>query len=114
MSFWPFRRKPTPPVDHRIMNEDWAVGDLAQCIDDRFCDPEPFDPKVGDVLRVAGIDDCTNHRNRRCIWLLFEGKTGIVGYECVAFRKLRPVNEPAEKDFIVWLRGFMRQPEGAQ
>jgi len=30
---WPFRKKPeSEPQDHRIWNDDWKVGDIAECI----------------------------------------------------------------------------------
>jgi hypothetical protein len=90
-----FRRKPAPPAkpirDLRNMNEDWAVGDLAQCIDGNWPDTSQANPKVGDVLRVAEvIDGTTRPANYRAYGLGFSGKPSNIYWECTAFRKLRP------------------------
>ena len=78
-----FRREPEPPKvqDRRWMNEDWRVGDLAECICGNWEFPQPEDPMSGDILRVTSIGDGPTPDGRLLITALgFEGKPpAIVG-----------------------------------
>ncbi|MBF5091933.1 hypothetical protein F1640_18430 [Novosphingobium sp. NBM11] len=107
---------PPPPADHRNMNEDWAPGDLAECIVKGPWTPsDPFDPKAGDVLRVVRIrEGYSPHFNRIVYTLSFEGKPAGYAWETVGFRKLRPVQEPAEASWSAWLKNTLRVPEPAE
>lgn len=122
---WPFKRAAPPlhwpdgwlsdepkAADRRRMNEDWRAGDLAQCVFDRFHNPAPGDPVVGEVRRVRQVMDALGNGGARAYFLKFEG--GVDGYECVGFRKLRPVIEPAEAGFTATLRDTLSLPLVAQ
>jgi hypothetical protein len=106
---WPFRRKPAPPAisDHRNLNEDWAPGDLAVCVNDEWLPTvDAFDPRKGDVLRVSSVEDAVDQkRGYRAYWLRFVGKSNP--YECVGFRKIRP----AEDEFTMLVRKRKKAPE---
>ena len=101
---WPFRRKkpevapdPKPePLDHRVWNEDWKVGDIAECIIDggaRHWHPDlpPWErPAFGQRFVVADFIDGRRHGDRaRAYFLKLEGWP--VNLETTAFRKVRPV-----------------------
>lgn len=110
-------RKPAPqstpaaPDDCRNMNEDWKPGDLAECIDDGWSHPNPHCPKVGDVLRVSAVLTGITQDSRLIYALKFVGKPGTEAFETVCFRKLRPVQEPAEAKWAQWLKDTLRTPE---
>lgn len=107
-------RKPAKPAprDCRNMNENWEPGDLAMCIDDRFHPIEQGDPKKGDVLRVVRIVQGTSKLGDKIVYGLgFEGKPANDYWETVCFRKLRPVQEPAEAKWAQWLKDTLRTPE---
>lgn len=108
---WPFRKRPPKVVDRRHMNEDWCVGDLAECISDDFHPADSLDPKTGDVLRVTGVSDVLHRQNLRFFALRFEGKPQEWSWECTAFRKLRPVQTAADQSFSAWLRDSLRRPQ---
>lgn len=97
------------------MNEDWRPGDLAQCIADDWIIPTGEDPKIGDILRVTKVLDLTgdypNAGRVRFYALRFEGKRWQGGWETAAFRKLRPVLEPAEEEFTNLIKRPVRQPQ---
>lgn len=107
-------RKPAKPAprDCRNMNEDWKPGDLAECIADNWCLSNPHSPKVGDVLRVSRVQEGLGVANRALIYGLgFEGKPANAHWETTCFRKLRPVQEPAEAKWAQWLKDTLRTPE---
>jgi hypothetical protein len=106
-----FGRKAPPTqqaiVDRREMNEDWQIGDLAECIADSWHIPDQCSPRVGDILRVSGVIDGTVMlTNVLVIALRFEGKPANMGWICTGFRKLRPLHEPCEADF----KALIKQP----
>lgn len=115
MSFWPFgRRRPKPlppPRDERYSAEDWAKGDLAECLSDDWTPPEPNDPKKGAILRVSKVDEMVANESVLIIALHFEGFGQEWGYDCNCFRKLRPTLEPATDDFAAWMKDVLRSPE---
>lgn len=93
-----FRRKPeppTPPRDERVWNEDWQVGDTAECIVDGIRtswrkDIPPWErPAFGQRLVVAGFKECPATDNSIRYFLVF------VDWPCPmcteGFRKVRPV-----------------------
>lgn len=110
ISFWPFRRRKI--VDRRILNEDWAVGDLAECL----VDPAMWgfdsgdEPRKGAVLRVTRIEDrVASVMDVRAYFLHFEGHACC--YECRGFRKIRPEEVPASDAFIAELRDRLQVGE---
>lgn len=100
---WPFSRKPvTPPPppptpeDCRVWNEDWRIGDTAECIVDGIntCwhdDLPPWQrPALGAQFTVIGFKDgFGGWSGRRMYFLKLEGWP--VAISCTAFRKVRPV-----------------------
>ena len=43
------------PRDERGWNEDWQVGDIAECVLDDWLDLQEFNPKKGDILTVSSL-----------------------------------------------------------
>jgi hypothetical protein len=118
MSFWnPFRRKqPNAPDDQRQMSEDWAPGDLAECIKDNwpFVLGVFFHPKKGDVLRVTEVNEGVDCVFGRLIIALSFEKMGDACWDNRCFRKLRPEIESAEQSWTEWFKDKLRQPEVVQ
>jgi len=54
---WPFKPRRKPAPDNRQWNEDWCIGDEAECLVDVWMFTGPNDPKKGDVLTVTAIID---------------------------------------------------------
>jgi len=86
---WPFTRprKPKPPEDHRVWNEDWAAGDLAECVAGSW-GGNPG-PKVGSINRIIGVKEGIGHLGSLIYALEFQRHPDYA-YECTAFRKIRP------------------------
>ena len=102
--------------DRREWNEDWAVGDLAECLHDGW---HPHDssvphPRCGDVLRVRAVVERPAMVNGRpaalVIGLSFEGKPPGFSWNCTSFRKLRPDHTAADPAFAALLRLAIAQP----
>lgn len=87
-------RNAASPRDLRAWAEDWQVGDIAECIGDGWLDPQPYNPKMGDVLTVAAIAECVADagpwQGALFIGLAFEGLPRGCFYNNTAFRKHRP------------------------
>lgn len=93
---WPFRKKPVPVLDKREWNEDWKVGDTAECIVDGVRtewheDIPPWcRPEFRQQFTVVGFDDAVGSYGRwRSYFLKFEGWP--VALSTTAFRKVRKV-----------------------
>ncbi len=93
---WPFRKKaapPAPPVDRRIWNEDWRIGDVAECVSDHWYESvKPWErPKVGDRLIVTGFSEGRDRHSGDLRYFLHfsEYRNGL---STPAFRKVRPVS----------------------
>lgn len=121
---WPFRRKPKPadpaPVspphpiaDRRFMNEDWKVGDIAECMTDDWPRNGKPHPRKGDRLRVTRIIENVGTLGYLCYGLCFEEKAAHLSWECVCFRKLRLTIEPATDEFTAELRDRLKIGEPA-
>jgi hypothetical protein len=97
---WPFNRKPetAPPlIDKRGWNEDWQVGDIAECINDNWDFASPQDPKVGDVLTVSGLRGDEKTKKGVVISALkFEGKCQYDSWHCKGFIKHRGISAMIE------------------
>lgn len=94
MSFWPFKRKPEPPAppqDCRDWNEDWQIGDIAECV----TKPDGWHPRVkpwervpfGARYTVVGFSEA-RVANKLAYFLRLSGVPH--GIETTAFRKVRP------------------------
>jgi hypothetical protein len=99
--FWPFnRKKPEPkpePIDRRDWNEDWQVGDIAECIveiGDWNETVKPWErPAKGDRLVVAGFDEGIDSGGKTLDYFLrFNGLPH--GLSTRGFRKVRPIAYP--------------------
>ncbi len=92
---WPFSKKPAPKApfrDYRIWNEDWKVGDTAECVTDNWhdCIPPWHRPAIGARFTVVGFSEGANDIARvRAYFLKLEGWPFELS--CTAFRKVRPV-----------------------
>ena len=113
---WPFRKKLTPPptiLDRRDWNDDWKVGDIAECIveADGWGDLwKPWErvPK-GQRFTVAGFkesDDAICEDGRCSAYFLIFAETKKT-YPTQCFRKVRPV---ASEDSEIVTRILNAQP----
>lgn len=97
-----------PPQDKRGWNEDWQVGDLAECVlpvDQVWPDDFAENPKRGDVLRVNALVEGLDTLGEALVsGLGFEGKPARHFWAASAFRKLRPAIEAADTEFTAQLR----------
>ncbi|WP_062770454.1 hypothetical protein [Sphingopyxis terrae] len=99
--------KPTQPIDRRGWSEDWQVGDLAQCISDKWYRQWAENPKRGDVLRVCGLVEGISTTGEDIISALqFESKPANRSWAENMFQKIRP----AEQCFTEAMRNLLRQP----
>ena len=99
---WPFRKKPepkAPPHDKRNWNEDWKVGDTAECVvKDWHESVQPWNrPNFGDRLVVIGFSEEIGSGGSLSYFLRFAEFN--FGAETIAFRKVRPV--ASEKSEVV-------------
>jgi hypothetical protein len=106
-----FRRLfgPPPPEDRREWNEDWRVGDLAECINGSWLNDPPHSPQPPSIYRVREIDEgVTADGSAIIVALNLEGLSDWWG--CTGFRKLRPTIEAADAAFTADLRDCLRTP----
>ena len=95
---WPFTRKPKP-LNPGPINEDWRVGDLAECIVDGkgswYSEPGP---ERGDVNKVTHVVAGQCARTRRACWgLILNGYDGRA-FGAHNFRKDPPLNSEADAE----------------
>ena len=82
------------PRDERGWNEDWQVGDIAECVADDWLEWQEFNPKKGDILTVSSLyEGPTLNGEILFSYLFFEGKPNDAGWHCISFRKHRGVAE---------------------
>lgn len=98
---WPFKKKPNPPLDLRDWNDDWKVGDTAECIVDGITlnwshTIPPWErPAFREQLIVKGFSERTCREGHKIAYFLhFQGKK--FGMETRGFRKVRPIEKKAE------------------
>ncbi len=92
---WPFGNK-REPADRRVWNDDWLVGDIAECIigpDSSLwssaCEPW-YRPQFRQQFHVVGFsDDVAAGREGLFYFLILDGWP--VALPTQAFRKVRPV-----------------------
>jgi len=98
VSFWPFNRKPEPPaiIDRRQWNDDWKVGDTAECVadpTDRRWDisiPPWERPALGQRFTVVGFSEGIGAGGHaRFYFLALDGWPSHLSTQC--FRKVKPV-----------------------
>lgn len=110
---WPFRRrKPTPPLPP--LDEDWAPGDLAICLTDKpwFDRKGPVaGPRRDDLCRVTIVVKGTDCQNRPAWGLGLERWPDY--WEARHFRKVRPVHEACEAEFVALIKAPAKQNEKA-
>jgi len=95
--------------DLRPLCGTWRTGELAVCIRDDWADKFPYNPRKGDVLRVAGIVEGVR-RGIKVIALAFEGKPDVAwaGY---MFRKAVSDDEAADEAFVERIKRHARTPQ---
>lgn len=93
------RSKPAPPPqprDERVWNEDWQVGDIAECVSDSG----DWHPDLKPWLRLAkgsrwivrGFSEGPTQSGDSIQYFLYlEGTPSKGGYSVTAFRKVRPI-----------------------
>lgn len=91
---WPFKKKPqpkAPPRDERVWNEDWQVGDTAECCSDVWSDlVKPWHRcKIGARFTVTGFAEGEADDGTLRYFLHLKGWP--VAVSTTAFRKVRPV-----------------------
>lgn len=96
---WPFKKKPAPQptIDNREWNEDWRVGDIAECIRGEWPNIEPWlAPRKGEKLKVAAFRDGRQigKPNVLLYGLVFAEYDGA--FVTTGFRKVLPVKEAEE------------------
>ena len=95
---WPFKRNPPPLVDNRVWNEDWRVGDTAECIigQDKWNTliPPWEKPAKGQRLTVSGFRDGIGYGSRAAYYFLLFSDWPV-GLSTQAFRKVRTVTAEA-------------------
>lgn len=100
---WP----PSAPEDRRGWNEDWQIGDLAECLvsKEKWKPCRPNDPDKGEILRVNAMTEGLVIDGSFMVSALgFEGKYAGYFWAQGAFRKLRPEVAAADAEFSAWLR----------
>ena len=98
---WPFTRKPKP-LNPGAINEDWRVGDLAECLaKDGYWTENGVGPEFGDVLSVSIVDRATDGR----VYLVFKAFAGDA-FEARVFRKLPPLNTAATAEFSAQIKAL--------
>lgn len=92
---WPFKRKPEPPQPP--INEDWRVGDLAECINN-----QPWNdgfqyrpgPEFLEVYKVADVKE-GQYNGKPTFGLAFSRWPDY--YVATAFRKITPRADKIER-----------------
>ena len=93
--------KPLPLHDLRGLNEDWKVGDLAECICDDWSVPLTCNPKKGEFLTVSRVSDdgdqVVDGRRFQFHALEFFDKPRGAAWHCASFKKHRGVVEAIKR-----------------
>jgi hypothetical protein len=89
--------QPLPLLDLRGLNEDWQVGDLAECVLDDWVSDHPLNPKKGEVLTVSFVDHYGEQvlEGMRLLFsvLGFVEKPSLQAWHSQSFKKHRGVAE---------------------
>lgn len=103
---WPFTRK-SKQINPGPINEDWCVGDLAECIcGEGWCDKNGPTPGLnkGDVFKVLSVSASCAWDGKDYWWLSLNGVHGIFGAH--AFRKVPPLNSAATAKFSAQIKAL--------
>ena len=100
---WPFRKKPEPPPaprDRRVWNDDWKVGDTAECVITEW--PDHVDPwkrmAHGAHFTVKSFSEGVGISQRAKYYFLHFEEIRE-GWSTQCFRKVRTVS--AEQSEVV-------------
>lgn len=112
---WPFKRKPAAkPINPAPINEDWAYGDLAECLDGRWVHDHDCSaasgPEKGDVCKVLEVQARRTERVGDCWSLKLGGYEGW--YHSDWFRKVPPLNSAADAEFSEQIKRLGKAPAG--
>jgi len=104
-----FGKKDSPqPQDQRGLNEDWRVGDWAECIVNGGWELPPTGvtklPEMGRRYRVVGVREGPTFDEKYLITGLVLDGLGDSSWRCVCFRKVRPSLEACDESFAADLR----------
>ena len=105
---WPFTRKPKP-IDPGPINEDWRVGDLAECIagGEWVCANKSAAiglPELGDVSRVLEVYPDSSVWGDKW-WLVLSGWPADA-FNAALFRKVPPLNTAASAEFTAQIKAL--------
>ena len=113
---WPFKKKSVPPpMPEQLppINEDWAVGDQALCIEEfGICGC----PVKGEVYIVASVfrgrAECTGRPDWGLSLRSVQNVFGTGGYAASCFRKITPIadEEAADEGFKALIRHVRKAP----
>lgn len=107
---WPFTRKPKP-LNPGPINEDWRVGDLAECMLPIGWGwaMDADGPDRGDVCRVVHVyPGITTGSGEHAWFLLLKGFHD--GFATNSFRKVPPLNSEASAEFTASIRACRPTP----
>lgn len=108
-----FKSRKVKSHDLRNWNEDWQIGDVAECIrDDWHRDTPPWSrPRIGQRFIVVGFtDDFADYTGNRHYFLHF--KDCKIAWSCTAFRKVYPDSKIVEQIMSATPgRDIVREPE---
>jgi hypothetical protein len=91
---WTFKKAPPPkpsPPDKRVWNEDWQIGDIAECVPCNWYERVPpwMRPKAGSRFVVRGFSEQLGSDGALRYFLHFDELPH--GLSTGAFRKVRPI-----------------------
>lgn len=93
------KKKSEPPMDCRVWNEDWQVGDIAECVVEYkdFCQiiPPWQRPRKGQQLTVSGFSEGFGEGVNATFYFL-KFSDWPIELPTQAFRKVRPVEQKQE------------------
>jgi hypothetical protein len=108
---WPFRKR--APAAPSPIEDDWQVGDLAECLNEDGWESAVTGPALHQILPVTRIAHGTLvNTNGRTAWGLHFARFPGIFYHSAQFRRIRPVHEPCEARFAEEIRrlGTVKKP----
>lgn len=101
---WPFTKK-SRLVNPGPINEDWRVGDLAECMVDGGADWQPSGrgPEKGDICRVTEVYAGTSPIRKSDYWFL-RFASWEIGYSESDFRKVPPLSEATSAEITAMIK----------
>lgn len=80
------------------MADDWQVGDLALCVDDKNLRKGLV--RKGGLYRVNDLFHGDHVKLGPRVSLFFDGINDIMGYAAIRFRKIRPLRSDERSSFL--------------